>query len=236
MYVTNHKLVTLTLLPNVVLALSKIEASTNENEQEHKAGMMIAKAALLEAIAGRNRGLLSDEAENTEILEAVAQLEAQAPIAKPLEAAEILSGAWRLLYTTSDELLGINRFPLYSLGQIYQCINAADAKIYNIAEINGLPGLGGLVSVAATFEPSSDKRVQVKFNRAVFGLQRFVGYQTPNQFIQQLETTQRFLAVDISITRREQKGWLEVTYLDDSLRIGRGNQGSVFVLTKVSGD
>lgn len=198
--------------------------------------MMIAKAALLAAIAGRNRGLLSNESENKEILDAVAALEAQAPIAKPLEATEMLSGAWRLLYTTSDELLGINRFPLYSLGQIYQCINAGEAKIYNIAEVDGPQGLGGLVSVAASFEPSSEKRVNVNFNRAVFGLQRFVNYQTPNQFIQQLETVQRFLAVDISITRREQKGWLEVTYLDDSLRIGRGNQGSVFVLTKVSGD
>lgn len=198
--------------------------------------MMIAKAALLAAIAGRNRGLLSDETENQEILDAVAALEAQAPIAKPLEATEMLSGAWRLLYTTSDELLGINRFPLCALGQIYQCINADEAKIYNIAEVDGPPGLGGLVSVAATFKPSSDKRVNVNFNRAVFGLQRFVNYQTPNQFIQQLETVRRFLAIDISITRREQKGWLEVTYLDDSLRIGRGNQGSVFVLTKVSGD
>lgn len=198
--------------------------------------MTIAKAALLETIAGRNRGLLSDEAENNEILDAIAHLEAQAPIDKPLEAKEMLAGAWRLLYTTSDELLGINRLPLYALGQIYQCINVDDAKIYNIAEINGIPGLGGLVSVAATFEPSSDKRVQVQFNRAVFGLQRLVGYQNPNQFIQQLETIQRFLAIDISITRREQKGWLEVTYLDDTLRIGRGNQGSVFVLTKVSGN
>lgn len=198
--------------------------------------MMIAKAALLTAIAGRNRGLLSNDAETKEILDAIAHLESQAPIANPLDATEMLSGAWRLLYTTSDELLGINRFPLYALGQIYQCINTNTAKIYNIAEVDGLPGLGGIVSVAATFEPSSDTRVQVTFNRAVFGLQRLVGYQTPNQFIQKLETIERFLAVDIAITRREQTGWLDVTYLDDNLRIGRGNQGSVFVLTKVSGD
>ena len=198
--------------------------------------MTIAKAALLAAIAGQNRGLLTNDAETKEILEAIAHLEDQAPIANPLDATEMLSGAWRLLYTTSDELLGINRFPLYALGQIYQCINADAAKIYNIAEVDGLPGLGGLVSVVATFEPSSKTRVQVTFNRPVFGLQRLVGYQTPNQFIQKLETSQRFLAVDIAIPRREQTGWLDVTYLDDSLRIGRGNQGSVFVLTKVSGD
>ncbi|MEM9213374.1 MAG: PAP/fibrillin family protein [Cyanobacteria bacterium P01_F01_bin.150] len=197
--------------------------------------MTTAKATLLEAIAGRNRGLLANETENKAIFEAIAQLEAQAPISQPLEAKSTLSGVWRLLYTTSDELLGINRVPLYVLGQVYQCIDADQAKIYNIAEINGLPGLGGLVSVAATFEPSSEQRVQVQFQRAVFGLQRLVGYQNPQQFMQQLETIQRFLAIDIALARRERKGWLEVTYLDDSLRIGRGNQGSVFVLTKVSG-
>lgn len=197
---------------------------------------MIAKAVLLEAIAGRNRGLLSNEVENQAILEAVAHLEAQAPIPKPLEATEMLTGNWRLLYTTSDELLGINRVPFYALGQIYQCIDVAGAKIYNIAEVNGPPQLGGLVGVAATFEPSSEKRVQVKFNRAVFGFQGLIGYKSPSQFIQQVETNKRFRAIDFSITNREQKGWLEVTYLDDSLRIGRGNQGSVFVLTKVTDD
>jgi PAP_fibrillin len=39
-------------------------------------------------------------------------------------------------------------------------------------------------------------------------------------------------AIDFNITNRDQKGWLDITYLDDDLRIGRGNQGSVFVLTK----
>ncbi len=41
------------------------------------------------------------------------------------------------------------------------------------------------------------------------------------------------MAIDFNITSREQKGWLEITYLDDDLRIGRGNEGKVFVLTKV---
>ncbi|MGL4881863.1 MAG: PAP/fibrillin family protein, partial [Waterburya sp.] len=29
-----------------------------------------------------------------------------------------------------------------------------------------------------------------------------------------------------------QKGWLDITYLDEDMRIGRGNEGNVFVLTK----
>ncbi|MGK7891773.1 MAG: PAP/fibrillin family protein [Leptolyngbyaceae cyanobacterium] len=191
------------------------------------------KAAVLEAIAGRNRGILANPAENDRILEAIASLEQLNPIVQPLEAKRELSGVWRLLYTTSGELLGLNRLPLYALGQIYQCIDADASKIYNIAEVNGLPGLGGLVSVVAGFEAVSEKRVQVRFSRAVFGLQSLVQYRDPHQLLKTLDSGKRLAAIDLSIQSRNQQGWLEVTYLDDSLRIGRGNQGSVFVLTKV---
>ncbi|HAX76849.1 MAG TPA: fibrillin, partial [Cyanobacteria bacterium UBA11372] len=42
----------------------------------------------------------------------------------------------------------------------------------------------------------------------------------------------KFTALDFPIESREQRGWLDITYLDEDLRIGRGNEGSVFVLTK----
>ncbi|MGK7892061.1 MAG: PAP/fibrillin family protein [Leptolyngbyaceae cyanobacterium] len=197
--------------------------------------MQTAKATVLAAIAGRNRGILANSATNEQVLEAIATLESHNPTPHPLDATEQLSGIWRLLYTTSDELLGINRLPLYALGQVYQCIDADDAKIYNIAEVNGLMGLDGLVSVAASFTPTSETRVKVQFNRAVFGLQSLLQYANPSQFISQLETGKRFAAIDFAIQPREQQGWLEVTYLDEDLRIGRGNQGSVFVLSKGMG-
>ncbi|RMF69823.1 MAG: fibrillin, partial [Cyanobacteria bacterium J069] len=57
---------------------------------------------------------------------------------------------------------------------------------------------------------------------------------SPNQFIQQIESGKRFIAADFRINSTERKGWLDITYLDDDLRIGRGNEGSVFVLTKVA--
>jgi len=40
------------------------------------------------------------------------------------------------------------------------------------------------------------------------------------------------MAVDFPITSTNQKGWLETTYLDENLRIGRGNEGSLFILAK----
>lgn len=194
---------------------------------------MIGKAALLEAIAGKNRGILATSVDQQAILAAIAQLEDRNPTPNPLESAEKLDGNWRLLYTTSEELLRIDQFPLLKLGQIYQLIRVQQAKIYNIAEVFGLPYLEGIVSVAARFEAVSEKRVNVRFERGIVGLQRLIGYQTPETFAAAIEAGRKFAALDFPINSENQKGWLEITYLDDDLRIGRGNEGNVFVLTKV---
>ncbi len=190
------------------------------------------KAALLEAIAGKNRGLLATVTDKKAILAAVAQVEDLNPTTRPVEAIDLLDGNWRLLYTTSSNLLNIGQVPLLQLGQIYQCIRAKEAKVYNIAEVFGLPYLEGLVSVAARFEPVSDRRVLVKFERSILGLQRLIGYQSPDVLIQQIETGRKFFGFDFKIENRDQQGWLDITYLDNDLRISRGNEGSVFVLTK----
>lgn len=192
---------------------------------------MIGKAALLEAIAGKNRGLLATERDKQAILMAIAMMEDRNPTPRPVEA-EILDGNWRLLYTTSRGLLNIDQLPLLKLGQIYQCIRVQTKSVYNIAEVYGLPYLEGLVSVTARFEPVSERRVQVKFERSIIGLQRLISYQSPMDLIQQIETGKKFAAIDFRI-ERDQQGWLDITYLDDNLRIGRGNEGSVFVLSKV---
>jgi hypothetical protein len=193
---------------------------------------MIGKAALLEAIAGTNRGILASESEKQAILAAIAQLEDRNPTPRPLEAIHLLDGDWRLIYTTSRGILGIDQFPLLKLGQVYQCIHAPEAKLYNIAEVSGVPFLEGIVAVVARFRPITDRRVEVKFERSFIGLQRLIDYQSPSYFIQQLESEKKFVAIDFQIKDRDQQGWLDVTYLDEDLRIGRGNEGSVFVLTK----
>ncbi|MEP0753298.1 PAP/fibrillin family protein [Trichocoleus sp. Lan] len=190
------------------------------------------KAALLEAIASQNRGLLATETDKIAILSAVARLEDLNPTPRPVEATDLLDGNWRLLYTTSRGLLTIDQLPFLKLGQIYQCIRAKDAKVYNIAEVYGLPYLEGFISVAARFEPVSERRVLVKFERSISGLQRLINYQSPSEFIRQIESGQRFPALDFGIDSSNQQGWLDTTYLDEDLRIGRGNEGSVFVLTK----
>ncbi|MFG6099090.1 PAP/fibrillin family protein [Leptothoe sp. ISB3NOV94-8A] len=195
---------------------------------------MLEKTDLLDAIAPTNRGLLADDPEQkADILKKVARLEASNPTSNPLSAIDLLNGNWQLLYTTSTELLGIDRFPLLALGNIYQWVQIEQMRIYNLAEIRSV--LGGLVSVTATFEPVSEKRVNVRFDRAIFGLQSTLGYQSPSQFIEAMQQTDKFnffKGIDFTVSSNREPGWLEVTYLDQTMRIGRGNQGSVFVLRK----
>lgn len=217
---------------------------------------MLSKNDLRNAIASKNRGITATDNDRQVIASIIARVEDLNPTPEPLAATELLTGDWRLLYTTSKELLGIDRFPLATLGSIYQCVRPEQSRIYNIAEIQSLPFCESLVSVVASFTPApsdyppssfeappkdtapaalSKNRVNVAFNRAVIGLQRVLGYQSPAQYIEQLEATEKFnplRGIDFAIKADRQQGWLEITYLDKNLRIGRGNQGSLFVLTK----
>ncbi|MFM6277388.1 MAG: PAP/fibrillin family protein, partial [Dolichospermum sp.] len=185
-------------------------------------------------IAGTNRGLLVTLAQQKAILAAIANLEDFNPTPHPLAASNLLEGNWRLLYTTSKALLNIDRLPFFQLGQIYQCIRVETNSVYNIAEIYGIPALEGLVSVVAQFTPLSPSRLQVKFQRSIIGFQRLIGYTTPDNFIQQIESGlfQNKLAFDFPIQSQQQQAWLDITYLDHDLRIARGNEGNVFVLRK----
>ncbi|AFY69094.1 PAP fibrillin family protein [Thalassoporum mexicanum PCC 7367] len=196
------------------------------------------KEELLKAIANVNRGLAATEDQRKAIFSATAYLESANPNPSPNQLPHLLSGDWRLLFTTSDELLGLNRLPGFKLGQIYQCIRAEAGKIYNVAEVNSITGLtpfSGLVSVCANFTAAAenaDRRVKVNFERFVISTQWLLGYQQVKPYVDLLQTDKRLWAIDFAIKNPNQRGWLETTYLDQDVRIGRGNEGSLFILAK----
>ena len=192
---------------------------------------MTTKADLLNMLADQNCGLNISKLEQPNILMAIAAVERNNPTAQPLASAA-LDGDWRLLFTTSASLLNLGKLPLSQLRDIYQCIRMETSSVYNIAEIQSLPYLNSLVSVVAKFQPVSEQRVQVNFVRSIAGLQNLLGYQSPAAFIEKISSGPRLVAIDFSINSNNSNSWLDITYLDENLRISRGNQGSVFVLTK----
>ena len=197
---------------------------------------MLGKSELLEAIAGKNRGILAKKEDKAAILAAIARLEDLNPTPRPVDAVRLLDGDWRLLYTDSQGLLGFERIPLLKLGEIYQCIRAPEGKVYNFAEIEGIPFLEGVISVEARFEAVTERRVNVFFQQTLIGLQRVMNYEQPDTWIERLKSGRQPLAAKIDIDSERPPGWLDITYLDEDLRIGRGNRGSVFVLTKQNFD
>ncbi|NJN37695.1 MAG: fibrillin [Acaryochloridaceae cyanobacterium CSU_3_4] len=194
---------------------------------------MLAKVELLTAIAGTNRGVITAEVDRTLVLDKVVQLELQNPTPQPLAERDRLSGVWRLIYTTSQDLLGLVRLPLVPAGAIYQCIRGQELKLYNILELQGLPFLEGVICVSARLTPVSEQRVQVNFERSILGLKGIMNYPSIDALVSGLETQSPVNALNIPLNSDRSAGWLETTYLDDDLRIGRGNNDSLFVLTRI---
>ncbi|UJB68955.1 PAP/fibrillin family protein [Acaryochloris sp. 'Moss Beach'] len=194
---------------------------------------MIVKAELLAAIAGTNRGVITTEANRSLVLDKVVQLEVQNPTPQPLSEQELLSGVWRLIYTTSPDLLGLARLPVVPAGPIYQCIRGQELKLYNVLELQGIPFLEGVLCVAARLTPVSERRVQVNFERSILGVKGLMNYPSLDVLISRLETQSPVAALSMPLDADRSAGWLETTYLDEDLRIGRGNNDSLFVLTRV---
>lgn len=217
-----------------------MDALEAEMVQTSPTRLEVAKAELLQTIANTDRGRQVSPQQREQIEAQVQTLESLNPTPAPTAAAADLTGNWRTLYTTSQDLLKLSRtLPGIVTGEIYQYIDAAEARVINVAELQGWDWLsdwipGGIVSVVASFAVVSERRVEVTFNRFVIGVQPLMNYQIDSFLTLLHRKPDQIPALKIDLPAREQRGWLDITYLDPDLRIGRGNEGSLFVLDKVS--
>lgn len=161
------------------------------------------------------------------------ELEALNPFPQPLLSAEkLLNGAWLLQYSTAREIRSLKCLPLgFQVGQIYQTIDVNEASFENRAWVeHRWGGLSGYVTVTATFEPAknaedrlSDQRINVNFQQRFLGIQRILGIQTnwldPMRVVEARNPVGRIPS-------------LKITYLDETMRIGRGGDESLFILTR----
>ena len=165
----------------------------------------LAKGRLLAACDAAAMGY--DAGRRASVEGRIEELEALNPTPRPLEAPGLLTGCWRLVYTTSDSILGTGRPRPFRprSARILQSLDAAKLAAKNEEWV-----LGGLLKnqVRAELTPREDGRtVDVQFVR--FG----VGW----------------LRIPAPASAR---GVLETTYLDESLRISRGDKGNLFVLVR----
>ena len=121
-----------------------------------------------------------------------------------------LSGDWNLEYTSSKSLIGKGKVGRKT-GEILQRINVKTLRAENseILSYFGLPSFKS--SVTANLFPVSKSKADVQFDRFNIG-----GFK-------------------YSVVSLKLGGSIDVTYIDDDLRLTRGDKGNIFVLTKKKG-
>ncbi|XP_073126178.1 probable plastid-lipid-associated protein 4, chloroplastic [Henckelia pumila] len=115
----------------------------------------------------------------------------------------LLDGKWELIYTTSQSILQTKR-PKFLRSRVnYQAINVDTLRAQNMET-------GPFFNqVTADLTPVNPKKVAVKFDS--FKLGGLIPVKAPDRA----------------------RGALEITYLDDELRISRGDKGNLFILKMV---
>lgn len=177
--------------------------------------------------------LMVSPSESAYIESITLDLETCNPFPQPLlYGVNLLDGIWQLHYSTAREIRSLNKLPFgFQLQQVYQIIDTQKASFFNIAFVKDSTGLlNGYVKVTATFEPKIAENenlpnniINVNFEKRYISIQKILGIKTPI-----FEPLKEFNA-------RNPQGRipsLKITYIDESLRIGRGGDGSLFILSK----
>mmetsp|Transcript_3361 Transcript_3361/g.5891 ORF Transcript_3361/g.5891 Transcript_3361/m.5891 type:complete len:241 (-) Transcript_3361:664-1386(-) len=174
------------------------------------AGVEGAKAVLLEKVKATKLGRVAvkNKVVKNDVEEAIKRTESLNPSKDPLNDPR-LSGKWRLVYTDSETVLGTKRPVIFQpRDDIFQTIDAENRTVVNSETMNLFGFIPVPNLVRAIFTTSAPIRVNVQFKQFVFG---------------------NILKVNAPSTA---KGWLDITFLDDTMRISRGNQKSVFIMVK----
>ncbi|KAL2632426.1 hypothetical protein R1flu_017112 [Riccia fluitans] len=184
------------------------------------------KSAIFQSLEGLNRGIFGvSAAKKKEIEDLLSNLESMNPAPRPTDDLTIVKGEWRLLYSTIS-ILGVKRTKLglrdfIQLGDFLQIIDVDQNVAINRIAFNvaGIGMLKGALTIEATYTVTSPTRVDIKYSTSDIA---------PKQLFSLFQKN-----YDLLLSIFNPEGWLEITYVDDSLRIGRDDKGNIFLVERV---
>lgn len=146
------------------------------------------------------------------------------------EMAEQLDGVWELLYSSKPALAssGLDALPGLERGRTYQSIEAARGRVFNLADLAGPFGLKTTVLVQAKFSLSNVRRICVQFERTAVVAGAIDDYGSPTEAIRSIDQGAGW-GLRLAI---ESFGTVDTLYVDEQVRIGLGNRGTLFVLSR----
>ena len=125
---------------------------------------------------------------------------------------EKLKGIWELRWSSSKAPF-LNYSPLVDNLQILDPLNLNGLNLLKPKGINSIIGTG----IVAKLSSLNEKKIGVSFTHA--------GIIGPYLGVRKINALAKI--------KKEQKGWLEITFLSKNLRICRGDKGTLFVLRRI---
>ncbi len=125
---------------------------------------------------------------------------------------EKLKGVWELRWSSSKAPF-LNYSPIIDNLQILDPLNQNGLNLLKPRGINSIIGTG----IVAKLSSLNEKKIGVSFTHAgIIG--PYIGIRKINA---------------LTKIKKEQKGWLEITFLSKNLRICRGDKGTLFILRRI---
>ena len=126
---------------------------------------------------------------------------------------EKLKGVWELRWSSSKAPF-LNYSPLVDNLQILDPLNLNGLNLLKPRGINSIIGTG----IVAKLSSLNEKKIGVTFTHAgIIG--PYIGMRKLNA---------------LTKIKKDQKGWLEITFLSKDIRICRGDKGTLFVLRRIN--
>ncbi|XP_062109362.1 plastid-lipid-associated protein 6, chloroplastic [Humulus lupulus] len=197
------------------------------------------KLKLLSAVSGVNRGLAASEDDLLKAEEAAKELEAAGGSVDLSKDLDKLQGRWKLIYSSafSSRTLGGSRpgpptgrlLPI-TLGQVFQRIDIFSRDFDNIVDLElgapwPLPPIEVTATLAHKFEFTGSAKIKITFEKTTVKSTGNLSQLPP------LELPR--LPDGLRPQSNPGSGEFEVTYLDDDIRVTRGDRGElrVFVVS-----
>ncbi|XP_030509419.2 plastid-lipid-associated protein 6, chloroplastic [Cannabis sativa] len=199
------------------------------------------KLKLLSGVSGVNRGLAASEDDLGKAEEAARELEAAGGTVDLSKDIDKLQGRWKLIYSSafSSKTLGGSRpgpptgrlLPI-TLGQVFQRIDIFSRDFDNIVELElgapwPLPPIEVTATLAHKFELIGSSKIQITFEKTTVKARGNLSQLPP------LELPRIPDVLRGQSNSSPGSGEFEVTYMDDNMRVTRGDRGElrVFVVS-----
>eukprot|EP00238_Polyblepharides_amylifera_P001134 CAMPEP_0196573486 /NCGR_PEP_ID=MMETSP1081-20130531/3390_1 /TAXON_ID=36882 /ORGANISM="Pyramimonas amylifera, Strain CCMP720" /LENGTH=269 /DNA_ID=CAMNT_0041891221 /DNA_START=42 /DNA_END=851 /DNA_ORIENTATION=- len=190
------------------------------------------KLSLLRAVASLDRGVAASKSDMTRVDDLVSQLESAIAVATPDSRSidQRCDGLWRLVYTSniSDQPTSVGPF---KLGQVFQRISCADKTLDNVVELMtpnffALPSTTISAALQHSLNASGTNTLEITFEGVSIDASNVIqGVELPG-----LPSLPEALRPPSNL----RTGSFDVTFVDDEMRVSRGERGELRVFMKES--